>query len=382
MHQTVLPFAVQALHQAARLGTAETDPLIGTPELGDTVARKLGKDHARYGVLPPIEMLVPGQPFHSGWALHAGPRHAADMGVRLWLQARRQAWLAGESFDDHQLTPNYFRQLQAESCPVTGDGLDGNDGMPHAVRLGPDAAWTPGHVVIVSERAAHAMHARAGNGVTASENDIAAVQPDAALTPAEWVRVDALHALVTPTSHAAAAACPLAVLPPNRVQIANAIQSLQVLVTLQLTRPGWAGRVQRIAAWMPAAVRPDFHLFFHTLLPRAYRHDVATGGLPAAKGLHAVSAAALEKAWLDAAVQRRWKRYALAITAEQAQALCARIARDKQQAMSSGIRLAAVPDAASADGRADTVNVPSVRRRAKNVRPAAGRSPERDQRAA
>jgi hypothetical protein len=125
-----------------------------------------------------------------------------------------------------------------------------------------------------------------------------------------------LTSFVTPMPHAEAAALPLLVLPPNRLRVLNPVQALQVMLSLQFTRPGHARRCAALASLMPSAdARNAFNPFMLTLLARR----VAAGrAADAVAERHAA-----EDMWRDPLVNRRWQRLALRLTAED----CERIGR-------------------------------------------------------
>jgi hypothetical protein len=108
-------------------------------------------------------------------------------------------------------------------------------------------------------------------------------------------------------------------LPPNRLRLFNPIQALQALVTRQLAKPGWSQRLARIEALLPdEAVKADFNRFVMALVPRVLN----AGSLVLAHEIRW----ALEDAWSDALVQKRWARFALQLSPAQAEALVQRAA--------------------------------------------------------
>ena len=130
-------------------------------------------------------------------------------------------------------------------------------------------------------------------------------------------RVAALRAYATPLPFHQAATLPLAVLPPNRVRLLNAPQGLQALLTLQFANPGWSARTRAIAELLPAhTVRHDYNLFIGAMAPRV---------LEAAPGPLALRTA-LEDAWLQERVQRRWQHFVLSLGEAGTSALIARAA--------------------------------------------------------
>ena len=107
---------------------------------------------------------------------------------------------------------------------------------------------------------------------------------------------------------------PLALLPPAGVRPVNAVQRLQLLVTLQFAAPGWSERTRDIAARLPAhTLRHDFNLFVGALAPRV---------LEAGPDTRAVRRA-LEDAWLHERVQRRWQHFVFSLGEAGVEALLA-----------------------------------------------------------
>lgn len=295
----------------------------------------------------------------------------ASLAVQRWLALRLRAWRDDEAFDELQLTPSALRALEAATrCPVTGTALDATASV---LRLDPARGWTAGNLALVAapvamrldamswadacaalaaaERAAEddaagvptARDARSVGGserrreirpgpsrFDAGEESIAAAMDDEsasnrvapvelqqalaaahaprAFTLAQWRRAVALKSLATVLPAGEAREQPMRVLPPNRVRVVNAIQGLQALLSLQLVVPGWGARSARVAAAIPAVLRCEFHLFFHTLLAATLR-AARDAGVTSDED-RAGRRAAVERAWGDAAVRRRWERLA------------------------------------------------------------------------
>ncbi len=282
-------------------------------------ADTLGFDHARYGLVPPADCLWPGHPVREGW--ERGRRRpglrarAATPAVRRWLALRLRAWREGAPFDDLQLTPGALRALEAtQRCPVTGAPLR-DDAVP--VRLDPARGWVAGNLVLVAPPVAERLDTLTwGEAVAALQAAEQAAREDAAGRPSmrdggaftlrQWRRAVALKSLATPLPADEARAQPLRVLPPSRVRLVNPIQGLQALLSLQLATPGWGQRSSKVAASIPLLLRCEFHLFFHTLLAATLRATQAGAG----EDGRGARREAVEQAWNDAAVQRRWQRFA------------------------------------------------------------------------
>lgn len=136
------------------------------------------------------------------------------------------------------------------------------------------------------------------------------------MTAAEWARVAVLTSFAMPLAHATAANLPLLVLPPNRLRILNPVQSLQVMLSQQVTRSGHAKRCASLANLMPSVdARDALYPFMLTLLARW----VTAGKVASDVDERRI----VEDMWLDPLVQRRWRRPALRLT----EADCRRIGR-------------------------------------------------------
>ncbi|MFO1338438.1 MAG: hypothetical protein U1F53_09395 [Burkholderiaceae bacterium] len=287
----------------------------------------LGWDYAHHGLVPPAEHLLPAHPLRQGWeagrAAFGGRTLRAGDRVQRWLDLRLAAWTRGQPFETTEVTANYLAQIDSPRCPVTraplGDAAGEQAGRVE--RLNPRAGYAAGNLATVSPRVQQAMA-----GKRWDEARLAAVLAQAraadgsgagtveGLGGAEWARLATLMSFATPLPHELAATLPLRVLPPNRVRLLNPIQGLQALITLQLTHSGFAARIAQVVGLLPGLdLRRDFHLFFHSLLPRAWQ-----GGRPESAE---VMRGRLEDAWGDAGVLRRWQRFASQLGAEQADQL-------------------------------------------------------------
>jgi hypothetical protein len=108
------------------------------------------------------------------------------------------------------------------------------------------------------------------------------------------------------------------------VRLVNPIQAVQALLSLQLATPGWGARSSRVAASIPLLLRCEFHLFFHTLLA----HTLRAGQSVAADDERTAMRVAVERAWSEPTVQRRWERFARRIDAALAETLVERLAAE------------------------------------------------------
>lgn len=284
----------------------------------------LGRDHALHGVTPPIAHLYPQSPLQRGWLAARGRpvRSPATPQVELWLALRTHAWARGRSFEDIQLTPHHLAQLDTSHCPITRELLGDDNRSIDRVR--DDAGYAAGNLAVMSRRANRAKGDRSLPALEALAASCAAgpISRIGGLSEAEWQRLAVLASFVTPMAHDEAARLPLRVLPPNRLRLFNPIQALQALVTRQLATPGWSARLARLEALLPTdALRTDFNRFLLALAPRV----LAAAELQTSHEIRW----ALEDAWALPLVQKRWTRFALQLSAEQAENLVERAAAKK-----------------------------------------------------
>ena len=294
----------------------------------DVLGLALGWDYAHHGQTPPVEHLFTASPLRQGWQAGAAtfghrtlraPRH-----TRMWLLLRTHAWSRGRSFEDVQLTPNYLQQIDTAFCPITRAPLNDRrtDANQRSIdRVRNDAGYAAGNVVMLS-RAANAAKARHDHAsATERARGLAAgpVHNSAGLGAEEWQRIAVLTSFVTELPHAEAALIPLTVLPPNRLRLFNPIQALQALLTRQMATPGWSQRLACIEMMLPnGETRGDFNRFVLALAPRVLTAQSATDAQQVRW--------ALEDAWTQPLLLKRWVRFALQLTAAQAESLVQRAA--------------------------------------------------------
>jgi hypothetical protein len=309
-----------ALGREAAAPSARAAANDGATDPGDAI----GFEFARYGQVPPAPCLWPGHPVREGWErgrrLMARRTRPATLAVTRWLDLRLAAWLRGEAFDDHQVTPQLLRSLEvAAHCPITGHALRDD---AQVVPVDETRGWVAGNLVLVSPAIAERWRgidwALAQAALARAESE-----PDTAvdgLPLRHWRRVVALKSLATALPHEQAARIPLHVLPPNRLRLVNPIQELQAVLTLHLATPGWGQRARTIADSLPVALRNEFNLFFNSLLAQALRlgHGQAGANLRDA----------LATAWADPVVMRRWNRFTALVDAAQAETLVDRLTRE------------------------------------------------------
>lgn len=177
-------------------------------------------------------------------------RHTPDRFERKWLQLRLGAWRRRRAVAD-DITPELLRELDVEHCPVTRERLTHGTGNPSdwsVDRLNNEGAYAATNLAVMSVRANRAKAALSFDEVLlrAQQADGA----DAALTPAQWLRLAAL--MLGPcfaTRHQLAPLLPLcAPLPLHSVRLA--LQQIQRLLTLHAARP--AGKNALVRDLRPA----------------------------------------------------------------------------------------------------------------------------------
>jgi hypothetical protein len=216
--------------------------------------------------------------------------------TRRWLRLRLDAWLHGQALDSTQLSANHLRQIDATHCPVLRVPLHG-EGVPQRARG--DAAWACGNVLMLHPRAARARGTLAWSEAWARARS----ESHDGLAREAWQRLALLMSFATPLPHEQAAALPLLALPPNRLRVLNAAQGLQVLCTLTLCQPLGSHRLHRLVETLAAPLRHDVNRFVSALLPRVLDAGRVDGA--------AARRFAVEDAWRDPLVMRRWAHVAL-----------------------------------------------------------------------
>lgn len=304
----------------------------------DPVAHAIGWDFARHRLTPPVAHLQAESPVLQGW--QAGRRvlrshtRSANAAVKRWLSLRLQAWLDGTAFEDVQVTPAYLRRLGASLCPVTRAPLSSDPVHPaveQVVRVNRRAAIAGGNLAALCPQADSALQSHDWLQAIdrSNELDAEAGATHLGLTAPQWRRLAVLASFVSPMAHATAARLPLVVLPPAGLRVLNPVQALQVMLTLLFLHAGYARRLVSLASLMPnAEVRQAFHVFMHTLLARR----LSFGSVVDRQSLRH----ALEDAWCDVLVQRRWERLASRFTPQD----CERILRlaDQRGWSTPGVR--------------------------------------------
>ena len=298
---------------------------------------ELGWDYAHHRLSPPAPYAQDPSPLFSGLlagqAAFGSRSLQATPGVRKWLQLRLNAWLRGRSVELFQVTPHYLQQLDVGHCPIRRVALSNsvNEGADSSIdRVRNDAGYAAGNLAVMS---AQANHAKAAYGFRDAIKFAAELESGKhpsvggihGLTASQWSRVAVLCSFVEPLSHDEACVLPLLLLPPNRLHLLNPAQALQAFVSTQLLKPGWSHRVSRIEALLPGKPsRRAFRDFFHALLPRV---------LEAGRTLEAHRARwAIEDAWRNPLVLKRWSAFARQLSAPQCEALIVKAAQRKLSA--------------------------------------------------
>lgn len=301
---------------------------LDTREAGilDRTGFDIGWDHAHHGLAPPPHWLLAGTPVCQGWmaarAVFGRRTLTSTRQVRQWLALRLQAWKAGIPFETLSVTPNFLSQIQVQQCPILRTPLGGAAGAPDSAvveRLNGQAHYAAGNLAIMSAAAAAA---RQGVEVQQAVRNARQCEQGGntvgGLNAAAWWRTATLAAFTTPLPFSDVARLPLAVLPPNRVRLLNAAQGLQALVTEFFACDGWSARCRDLAQMLPAHTwRLDFNLFVGAMAPRVL--EAGRQGMDRRR--------ALEDAWLQERVQRRWQHLVLSMGEAATAALLEQAAR-------------------------------------------------------
>ena len=273
---------------AMSLNATQTAPdaAAGSTHQPDT-GFELGWDYAHYGAVPPADHLHPLSPVRQGWEAgrdNFGRRTLQpNRFTRKWLQLRLNAWLRGRVFEGQQVNPAFLRRIDVAVCPITREVLTHGTGEPSDAsvdRVFNDAAYAAGNLAVMSTRA---NRAKSDYGVDDAMGFVRQIEVGQlgqidGLSAEHWARVAVLTSFATPMPHAKAATLPLLVLPPNRLRVLNPVQALQVMLSLQFTRPGHARRCAALASLMPTADASHAYIaFMHTLLARRLAADRVAG---------------------------------------------------------------------------------------------------------
>ena len=326
---------------------SEAPPRIAAVTPVDASGFEIGWDFAHYRLTPPAAQLAEGQPVRQGWLAGAavfGTRTLKPTPqVRAWLQLRLDAWRQGCAFESVQVTPHFLAQIDVPVCPVTRLALGGARGIGNDAvvgRVGTGAGYAAGNLATMSVRA---VQAKAGLDWQDALTVVRRLQASGmdtldGLAPTQWTRLAVLMSFVTPLAHAEAACLPLRVLPPNRLRLLNAVQALQTVITLAFTQAEPLPRLRELMKHLPASSKHDFQVFMLTLQARRMGVGAQTAG---ADLRHA-----LEDAWGDAALNRRWQRFALQLD----ETTCERLVRIAARHGLGGRTWHWLPGATATDG--------------------------------
>jgi hypothetical protein len=338
---------------------ADTRPAVhSTRPAADATAFELGWDYAHYRLTPPAPALAAGHPLQQGWQAGAATFGTRTLKptpqVRKWLQLRWGAWRRGKPFEGTQVTPNFLAQIDVVQCPVTRVALTQASGAGSDAsvdRVCNQAGYAAGNLAVMSTRANEAKADLSCRDALTTVKQLEASGLDTldGLNPLQWSRLAVLMSFVTPMSHDEAACLPLLVLPPNRLRLLNAVQALQAVVTLAFTEAQAVPRLRELMAHLPAAARHDFQVFVLTLQARRLAVGMQTAG---ADLRHA-----LEDFWTDAAVNRRWQRFALQMD----EASCERAVRIAARRGLGGKGWQWLPSAAATEGWAMSDGGPAAK---------------------
>ncbi len=309
---------------------------------------ELGWDYAHHRLNPPAPYAQEPSPLRhgllAGQAAFGSRTLTPTRSARKWLQLRLHAWLRGRSVELFQVTPHYLQQLEVSHCPITRAALssatlDSSDASIDRVRN--DAGYAAGNLAVMSTKA---NHAKASYGFDDALRFVRQIEAGKlggidGLTAAQWSRLAVLCSFVEPLPHEQACALPLLVLPPNRLRLFNPAQALQAFVSQQLLAAGWSRRVSRIEALLPGKpARRAFRAFFHALLPRVLEAGRTTDAQRARW--------AIEDAWRNPLLLRRWAAFARLLTADQCEALIVRATARKL----ASVRTQQLSDAQATEG--------------------------------
>jgi hypothetical protein len=285
---------------------------------------EIGWDFAHFRLVPPVEQLLPGNPVRDGWeagqAVFGLRTLRATPYVKKWLQLRLGAWMRGKAFELVQVTPNFLERIDVDVCPITGQALTrgtGADTDASVDRVNNQAGYAAGNLAVMSVRANRAKSAYDWRDAAVFVRHIEAGQLGEidGLNAREWARLAALVSYCTPLSHAEAANLPLLVLPPPRLRVLNPVQAVQAGLTLCFARTDRAPKMDALVRIFPAGVQFEAWSFMTTLLARR----IAAG--PAATSVQL--GGALEAAWCEPLIIRRWQRVALRMTPASCEAVAA-----------------------------------------------------------
>lgn len=300
---------------------------------------ELGWDYAKHRLQPPAPYAQETSPLRhgllAGQAAFGDRTLSAKPAVRKWLQLRLHAWLRGRSVELFQVTPRYLQQIDTDHCPITRIALSSGslqDSDASVDRVRNDAGYAAGNLAVISARA---NRAKGAHGFVDAMRCVRQIEDRTVLEigglgAAAWGRIAILCSFVEPMSHGDACTLPMLVMPPSRLHLLNPAQALQAVISQQLMRPGWAERSRRVEALLNGKPqRRAYQVFFHALLPR-----VLEAVPPAARQARNAEDAlrlrwAIEDAWRNPLVLRRWTEFARQLDAVGCEALLERVTAER-----------------------------------------------------
>ncbi len=361
------PFSVLPKTKDAAMTTtldlfADTLPAVHEAQGADRTAFELGWDHAHYRLTPPPDALTDAHPVRQGWQAGTATFGTRTLkptpAVRKWLQLRFSAWRRGRVFEGTQVTPNFLAQIDVPRCPITRLSLTQASGAGSDAsvdRVCNAAGYAAGNLAVMSSRANEAKADLSCRDALSVVKQLEASGLDTldGLNTLQWSRLAVLTSFATLMKHDEAACLPLLVLPPNRLRLLNPVQALQAVVTLAFTETQAVPRLRELMAHLPAPARHDFQVFVLTLQARRLAINVRLGMKTSGADLRH----ALEDLWSDAAVNRRWQRFALQLD----EAACERAVRMAAKLRLGGRGWQWLPQATATDGWAMQNSAPVKR---------------------
>jgi hypothetical protein len=232
-------------------------------------------------------------------------------------------------------------------CPITRSTLthaSGTGSDASVDRVCNQAGYAAGNLAVMSSRA---NEAKADLGCRDALTVVKQLESSGldtldGLSALQWSRLAVLMSFATLLKHDEAACLPLLVLPPNRLRLLNPVQALQAVVTLAFTEVQTVPRLRELMAHLPAPARHDFQVFVLTMQARRLAINLRLGMNTSGATLRH----ALEDLWTDAAVNRRWQRFALQLD----DAACERAVRMAAKLRLGGRGWQWMPQAAATDG--------------------------------
>jgi len=154
----------------------------------DRIGFHIGQDFAHYGRVLAADV---HESITAGYqqGLKEKGKWKSDRYINKWLQLRLNAYTRGKLFSD-QITPDYIKSLDTETCPITGVQLThatGKDTDWSIDRIANDFDYIPSNLIIMSTRANKAKGDKSADRIiriSESENG-----NREGLTAAEWKRM-------------------------------------------------------------------------------------------------------------------------------------------------------------------------------------------------